>query len=161
MSRVVVDERSVLPIPQSEASKGRGDPPRSCVPFYVRVTQIDARHRGGDLWAEAFARRGGEKLSAVSATWRPDDSALDVHDAISNQPGCGVGARLYEALAREACKHDSDLRSDVEQNMSGYSRSLWRKQVAKGRARWSEPRKRWIGDPCEVTFEGPRPRRKR
>jgi hypothetical protein len=161
ISRVVVDEREELPIPQSEASKGRGDPPRSCSPFYIRLVQIGNR-KTGDVWAEAFSsQRSLRKLGEVTATWNQDESALDVYGAFVGESSCGVGARLYEALAREACKYDSDLRSDLVENMSGYSKSLWRKQVAKDRARWSERATRWRNDPCEVNFEGPRPRRKR
>lgn len=46
--------------------------------------------------------------------------------------GCGVATRMYEALAKEACRVGVPLVSD--QAISEGSQGFWNKQVRKGRA---------------------------
>lgn len=44
----------------------------------------------------------------------------------------GIGTKLYEAAAAEACRHGRPLASD--DNLRHASKSFWEKQVRKGRA---------------------------
>lgn len=50
---------------------------------------------------------------------------------------CGVGTRLYELAAKQACKRGVPLVSDVAR--SAYAEGFWAKQTAKGRARCVKP----------------------
>jgi hypothetical protein len=98
------------------------------------------------------------KVSAVTSGSR--DQYLDVYSARVPDPGCGVGTRLYEALAREACDRGVRLRSDSSR--STYSEGFWKKQEGKGRA--EQVNYRFVLKPCETNLEGrkslPRKRRR-
>lgn len=96
-----------------------------------------------DVWAEAETVDGRTLASveAIAVEGKPYLSvqyASAVGGGRSMSPsdgdvsGCGIGTKLYEALAEYACNEGLILRSDEE--LSEKSRSFWEKQVRKGRA---------------------------
>jgi GNAT superfamily N-acetyltransferase len=76
---------------------------------------------GGNLaigWSSVID--GGDRLTA-------DKDSRDYS-------GCGIGTRLYEAVAKAACKQGIGLESDTYLKPASFA--FWKKQEAKGRARW-------------------------
>ena len=133
----------------------------SCVPFLLTVTQIGTR-KGGDLHALA-ADLSGKKLGEAYANWNHDTdeqwTTLDVYSTDTDAPGCGIGTRLYEALAAEACTRQVNLRSDTQ--LSRYSKGFWQKQVRKGRAEYDDVAGRYVLNQCVLSLEGKKPTTKR
>lgn len=69
-------------------------------------------------------------MADVSDAYGPTVSFVSVDPEVQRQ---GVGTRLYEAAARDACEiYGAPLTSDAMR--SAYSQKFWEKQVAKGRA---------------------------
>lgn len=137
----VIDERRVAPVSKAGAS---------CVPFVLTITQL-GKGRSGDVRATAQTQ-SGRHLGEAFARWNPSARSLDVFHASVPEPGCGVGTRLYEALAGEACTRMSRLRSDTD--LSPYSKGFWKKQERRGRARWDSKVSRFVLDECVRSLEG-------
>ena len=66
------------------------------------------------------------------ATVLPGRRKVRIAIASVASPSCGLGTRVYEAFAAEACELGYSLESDS--SLSVYSRGFWDKQVRKGRA---------------------------
>lgn len=146
LSGVVVNEYETPP----RAGARR---PVFCKTFKVRVSK-DCMSSHCDVIAEAESRfrkplgaieasqnTGSPFLTVRAASVVAGGTSMDPNDP-DNYVGCGIGTRLYEALASYACDEGLILRSDVE--LSDYSRSFWEKQVAKGRA-YPDGERLWKG----------------
>lgn len=141
----VIDSRQVNP-------KGHG-----CVLFTVKTVQ----HGGRNADIQVYAMTGdGHTLGDLWASPNPGKRTLDVFSAHVESPGCGVGTRLYEAAAREACARDYKLKSDW--NLSRYSKGFWEKQQRKGRAKVEINKdtgnEHFVLRKCVLTLEGRRRR---
>lgn len=145
----LVDERIVKP-------KGGA----SCPVFRVGI-----RRHGTTIHADVSAEAGPigakatDSLGYVMAKPNHDDGSLDVWHAWATKPSCGVGTRLYEALAREACSRNLRLRSDLI--LSRFSLGFWKKQESRGRAVFDETAKRFVLGKCELTLDRTKGRRRR
>lgn len=125
-----------------------------CFPFRVKV--MGGKYSG---YATATARtfsgqqRGdGVVVGKISAEASgPHDEFLNVYSAYVETPGCGIGTRLYEALALSACARGAILRSDT--SLTNYSGGFWKKQEAKGRAKFVDGR--FVLAHCETKLEAP------
>ena len=105
---------------------------------------IEVRERMlGNVTAEAFDA-SGRQLGHIVAEPGERDS-YNVVGAVVSEPGCGIGTRLYEALARYAVADGRVLASDT--SLSTYSYGFWEKQVRKGRARWDDDEQRFRLEP--------------
>jgi hypothetical protein len=158
----VVDERDVM-------SKQKRGSPQVCFPFRVRVSTRNkgrwvtaSAHRD---WATVYNSTKGEEMGRVRAEV-VEGKTLDVYSAYVEAPGCGIGTRLYEALAQHACDRDLRLRSDATR--TEYSEGFWEKQRRKRRVVLVEDpddinENRYLLKKCitELEAPGPKPRKRK
>jgi hypothetical protein len=85
-----------------------------------------------EVTAVAEDAKTGRALGEAVAILEKGAAVLSIAAVNVEKPGCGIGTRLYEALAEEACSRHLQLHSDSD--LSNYSRSFWKKQQRKGRA---------------------------
>jgi GNAT superfamily N-acetyltransferase len=133
-----------------------------CPVFNVRVTRNQR-----DVRAEAFLQDGA-RMGLVKALVRDDSTvavnwssmlegggSLDAHRTRDDYRRCGVGARLYEAVAQHACENNLVMTSDT--SLRSNSAAFWERQVAKGRARYDESMERYVVlDACGIRSTGMR-----
>jgi len=129
-----------------------------CPIFNVRVRSSDA-----DVVAYAIRNDGtmmgkvrAEKYdSYLSVAW---SSLLEGGENLTGSRAtdfrrCGVGPRLYEAVAEYACKNDLTMTSD--RTLYPNSRAFWERQREKGRAEYDEKARRFVViDACAVRQTG-------
>jgi hypothetical protein len=141
-------EREVVP----KKKKGKRGKLASCEPFTVQVWSGTTPRGFEVIDAKAMRwNRSSNVLGFLSATMNVRARTLDVDYADVKEPGCGMGTRLYEAIAREACDRGLRMRSD--RMLTNYSEGFWRKQVEKGRARWDQSSRRFVLNACESNLE--------
>lgn len=134
----VIDERTEYP-------KGS-----YCSPFRVSVEQ--SRVPNSDVHAVARDPSTNHEIGRLSAS--VGRRSLDVFHARVENPSCGIGTRLYEAMAREACNRSVSLRSDEKSDLSNFSLPFWQKQVRRKRARFDRRSERFVLKRCETSLEG-------
>lgn len=121
---------------------------KGCEPFNVSVTRRGSV-REPDIEAEATSF-SGRHLGNVIGTVNQKGKSLDIFHARVIDTGCGVGTRLYEAVAGEACARELVMRSDTE--LTPYSKGFWRKQFSKGRAHYDEDAGRYVLKMCTLAL---------
>lgn len=121
---------------------------KGCEPFKVSVTRRGSV-REPDIEAEATSF-SGRHLGNVIGTVNQKGKSLDIFHARVIDTGCGVGTRLYEAVAGEACARELVMRSDTE--LTPYSKGFWRKQFSKGRAHYDEDAGRYVLKMCTLAL---------
>lgn len=129
--------------------QGRRPIPEVCRQFMVEVRTVpQVDYEGTVLQPKVYAIAkllDGKKIGQISAYVRPAEGWLSVSVASmvsgggsldlgerDDFSGCGIGTRLYEALAKYACKKGLKLTSD--RTLFAPSQAFWRKQQSKGRA---------------------------
>lgn len=140
LGATVLDRLDVSP-------KGNG-----CELFRVITTQHGPRR---DSEVHVTAETGaGKEMGYLGARPNLSHRTMDVFLAGVEKPSCGIGTRLYEAAAREACARELKLRSDKVESMTSFSRGFWDKQLKKKRAWFDTTEKRYVLKYCQVSLEG-------
>ena len=119
---------------------GRRPTPAACRRIFVEVVASPGIARSvakledgtviGQIKAETNSHRLAVKLSSMVEGGR----SLDPYGQATDYSGCGIGTRLYEALAQYACRNRLEMVSD--RTLFAPSKAFWQKQVRKGRAKW-------------------------
>jgi hypothetical protein len=143
------DAPGVLVEYETKPRAGRRPAPAICERLTVRVeNQCQSKDSTCELRATARGTTGRTLARLVGWYSKRDKtpvtvewaSAIDGGDSLrisslsEDLSGCGVGTRLYEAMAKAACELGRPMQSDKERFRS--SDTFWRKQEAKGRAEW-------------------------
>lgn len=112
--------------------------PKLCPPLTFKCEGAVTEKSG----LECRAFRDGEEVGRIDLAQaqegdEPIEGLLQVSmvRAFVDRPSearCGVGTRLYEFAATEACRQGMRLSSDT--NRTRHSEKFWKKQVEKGRA---------------------------
>jgi GNAT superfamily N-acetyltransferase len=124
----------------------------------VAIRAVDSLN-AFDVRAYDPGRAGGGSIGRAMASYNA--GALVVTSVFMNDDwhGCGVGTRLYEVMAQHACEQGLALHSDT--TLSDFSKSFWRKQERKGRARFNQETGRYELTKCAADLSGAkRPRRR-
>lgn len=99
-----------------------------------RVTVTVTKHGLPTTYWLVTARVGGKQVGVmeIEAAKGHGGRYMKVAFAQTKKTGMGIGTKLYEAAARQACLLGRPLVSDSSR--SKYSEGFWVKQAAKGRA---------------------------
>jgi hypothetical protein len=137
-----------------------------CPVFNIRVRSSDADvvayaiRNDNTVMGKARAEKYDRYLSVVWSSLLEGGKELYQSSRKTDFRGCGVGPRLYEALAAHACKNDLTMTSD--RRLSSDSRAFWKRQQEKGRAKYDEDAKRFVVlDACGIRSTGMRGLRKK
>lgn len=138
-----------------------------CPVFSVRVTQspqgirAEAFKPDGLRMGMVMAHVSGDSTVAVGWSSMLDGGGLlDERSSSFDYRRCGVGPRLYEAIAQYACENNLVMTSDT--SLRSNSMAFWERQVAKGRARYDESMERYVVlDACATKRSGMNGIRKR
>jgi hypothetical protein len=110
------------------------------VKAYLRTAEVNGRELASVGWSSLL--QGGESLDFGKG------GSTDFR-------GCGVGPRLYEAIAAFACNNDLTMTSD--ETLYPNSRAFWERQQEKGRASYDTELGRFVvDDACNIKRTGMR-----
>ena len=129
--------------------------------YVIAVALRNDGRRMGIVKAKLInADRDGTPLAAVSWSSLLDGGSTLNYDRAAREPEidfrrCGVGPRLYEAIAAYACKNNRKMASD--RTLLANSWAIWERQQNKGRAKYDTLEGRYIVlDTCGIKRTGMR-----
>jgi hypothetical protein len=126
-----VTDRSYTVAPHPGRERKVGCPKQ--VLLEVRHAPASTSHQGLTTNARIHVTiSAGYPFGEGAASVLPRTNKVVVRNTNVYQPSCGIGTRVYEAFAAEACELGYSLESDSA--LSTYSKGFWRKQVQKRRA---------------------------
>jgi GNAT superfamily N-acetyltransferase len=132
-----------------------------CPVFYVRVRAspsaivASAIRSDGTVMGKVSAAKDYYYLSVSWSSLLEGGESLHSVSRTTDFRRCGVGPRLYEAVAAYACKNKLTMTSDT--TLYPNSRKFWERQQEKGRAWYNEDAERFVVfDACGIQRTGMR-----